>query len=206
MATDLESDSNLFGGTVLEGFSFSVARQPLAFSLSMPHDHTHLDTPHSVGLPCTSDQPQCRDIYLTIHNTQRRQTSMPLAGFEPTNPAREWSQAHALDSAVIVIGNVVEILGDSFGTRPKKLRISQRLFVRFWTCIYDYIPCFMKSMSILEEMLEMFATTIQAELNATLHVCESGLQDVLSNRSNFTSNVVFQFLYGARLVGVSFSF
>jgi hypothetical protein len=39
-------------------------------------------------------------------------------------------------------------------------------------------------MSILEEMLETFATTVQAELNATLHVCESGLQAVLTNRSN----------------------
>ena len=38
---------------------------------------------------------------------------------------------------------------DSFGTRPKKMRISQRLFIRFWTCIYDYISCFMRSMSIL---------------------------------------------------------
>ena len=64
----------------------------------------------------------------------------------------------------------------------------------------------MRSMSILEEMLEMFATTIQAELNATLHVCESGLQDVLTNRSYSTSNVVSQFLYGAWLVGISFSF
>ena len=64
----------------------------------------------------------------------------------------------------------------------------------------------MRSMSILEEMPEMFATTVQAELNATLHVCESGLQDVITNRSNFTSNVVFQFLYGAWLVGISFSF
>jgi hypothetical protein len=27
-------------------------------------------------------------------------------------------------------------------------------------------------------MLEMFATTVQAELKATLHVCESGLQDI----------------------------
>jgi hypothetical protein len=61
-------------------------------------------------------------------------------------------------------------------------------------------------MSILEEMLEMFATTVQAELNATLHVCKSGLQDVLTNRRNFTSNVVFQFLYSAWLVGRSFSF
>ena len=52
----------------------------------------------------------------------------------------------------------------------------------------------MRSMWILEEMLEMLVTTVQAELNATLHVCESGLQDVLTNRSNFRSNVVFQFL------------
>ena len=100
----------------------------------------------------------------------------------------------------------VYIQDDSFGTRPKKMRISQRLFIRFWTCIYDYIPCFMKSMSILQEMLEMFATTVQAELNMMLHVCESGLQAVLTNHSNFTSNVVFQFLYGAWLVGISFSF
>jgi len=87
---------------------------------------------------------------------------------------------------------ISQVQCDSFGTRPKKMRISLRLFIRFWTCIYDYIPCFMRSMSILEEMLEMFATTVQAELNATLHVCESGLQDVLTNRSNFMSNVVFQ--------------
>ena len=40
------------------------------------------------------------------------------------------------------------IQGDSFGARPKKMRISQRLFIRFWTYIYDYIPCFMRSMSI----------------------------------------------------------
>ena len=38
---------------------------------------------------------------------------------------------------------------DSFGTRPKKMRISQRLFITFWTRICDYIPCFMRSMSIL---------------------------------------------------------
>ena len=42
-----------------------------------------------------------------------------------------------------------EVQGDSFGTRPKKIRISQRLFIRFWTSLYDYIPCFMRSMSIL---------------------------------------------------------
>ena len=33
-----------------------------------------------------------------------RDTSMPPAGFEPTNPASEWSQIHALDPAVTGIG------------------------------------------------------------------------------------------------------
>ena len=51
----------------------------------------------------------------------------------------------------------------------------------------------MRSMSILEELLEMFATTVQAELNATLHVCESGLQDVLTNRSNYRQFNIQQF-------------
>ena len=34
--------------------------------------------------------------------------------------------------------NVSKIQCDSFGTRHKKMRISQRLFIRFWACIYDY--------------------------------------------------------------------
>jgi len=49
----------------------------------------------------------------------------------------------------IVWGISPYIQSDSFGTRPKKMRISQRLFIRFWTCIYDYTPCSMRSMSIL---------------------------------------------------------
>jgi hypothetical protein len=34
---------------------------------------------------------QCRDFYLTTHSTHKRQTSMPLGGFEPTIPANERS-------------------------------------------------------------------------------------------------------------------
>ena len=40
---------------------------------------------------------QDRELYLTIHNTHKRQTSMPLVGFEPTIPASEWQQIHALN-------------------------------------------------------------------------------------------------------------
>jgi hypothetical protein len=38
-----------------------------------------------------------KDLYLTTHGIHRRQTSMPVAEFEPTIAAREWPQAHALD-------------------------------------------------------------------------------------------------------------
>jgi hypothetical protein len=64
----------------------------------------------------------------------------------------------------------------------------------------------MTNMPILQEVLEMSATAVQAEPNATLHVCKRDLQDVLTDRSNFTSNVCLQFLYSARLVDIYFSF
>jgi len=38
-----------------------------------------------------------RDIYLTTHNTRKRQTSMTPVGFEPTISAGERPQTHALD-------------------------------------------------------------------------------------------------------------
>jgi hypothetical protein len=37
-----------------------------------------------------------RDLYLTTHNTRKRQTSISPAGFEPTIPASERSHTHAL--------------------------------------------------------------------------------------------------------------
>jgi hypothetical protein len=38
-----------------------------------------------------------RDLYLTTHNTHKRQTSMPPVGFEPTILASERPETHALD-------------------------------------------------------------------------------------------------------------
>jgi hypothetical protein len=46
-----------------------------------------------------------RGLCLTTHNTHNRQTSMPPAGFEPTIPAGERPQTHALDRAVYMIGS-----------------------------------------------------------------------------------------------------
>jgi len=45
-----------------------------------------------------------RDLYLTTHNTQSRQTSMPPLGFEPTNTAGERPQTYALDRAATGTG------------------------------------------------------------------------------------------------------
>jgi len=39
----------------------------------------------------------CRELYLARHDTCKRQTTMPLAGFEPATPESELSQIHALD-------------------------------------------------------------------------------------------------------------
>ena len=45
-----------------------------------------------------------RDLYLTTHNTYRRQTSMSPVGFEPAISASERTWTHALDWEAIGIG------------------------------------------------------------------------------------------------------
>jgi hypothetical protein len=64
---------------------------------------SHSDTPLG-RTPLDEWSARRRDLYLTTHNTYERQTSMPPAGFEPTIPASERPQTHALDRAAIGIG------------------------------------------------------------------------------------------------------
>jgi hypothetical protein len=47
-----------------------------------------------------------RNLYPTTHNTHKRQTSMPPAGFEPTVPTSEWSHTQALDCLATWISNL----------------------------------------------------------------------------------------------------
>jgi hypothetical protein len=49
-----------------------------------------------------------RDLYLTTHNTYKRQTSMPTAGFEPAIPASERPQTQAIDRAATGIGDLYQ--------------------------------------------------------------------------------------------------
>jgi hypothetical protein len=47
-----------------------------------------------------------RDLYLTTHNTHKRQTSVPPLGFEPTILVSELPKTHALDRTATGSGNL----------------------------------------------------------------------------------------------------
>jgi hypothetical protein len=67
-----------------------------------------------------------RDLYLTTHNTHKRQTSVPPAGFEPAVPASERPKIHASDSAATGIGTQPPIWW-LFGLRRQELEDCQIL-------------------------------------------------------------------------------
>ena len=93
-------------------FFFTMAQQPQwakTSSLSRIHDHTQLHKQHSEGL-LWERSARRRDLYLTIHNTHKRQTSMSPAGFEPAIPASERPQMHALDRVATGIGCAILII------------------------------------------------------------------------------------------------
>ena len=79
---------------------FSMAQQPLLGHglLIIEVSQSHSDTPQSVVILWMTYQP-VEDLCLTKHNTHNRETSVSPAGFEPTTPASEWPQTHALDRA-----------------------------------------------------------------------------------------------------------
>ena len=86
--------------------------------------HTSLNT-----IPLDEWSARRKGLYLTAHNTHKRQTSMPPAGIETTIAAKEWTQTHNLDRSVFVIlrllSNLNSFLGHSlhvvFSTTPNFL-------------------------------------------------------------------------------------
>jgi hypothetical protein len=84
-----------------------MARQPLGglgrlifrgFTITFIHT--------TLGMtPLDEGSARRRDLYLTTHNTHKKQTSMPPVGFEPAIPASERPQTHALDRAATGIDN-----------------------------------------------------------------------------------------------------
>ena len=69
---------------------------------------SHSGTPESVGLVWTSDQPEA-DPSTWQHTTlNKRQKSMPPAGFEPTILVSERPHTHALDRATTGIIKILD--------------------------------------------------------------------------------------------------
>jgi hypothetical protein len=68
------------------------------------HLITHTDTYILGRTPLDKGSACHRNLYLMTHNTPKRHTSMPLAGFKPAIPASELPQTHALDHVATGIG------------------------------------------------------------------------------------------------------
>ena len=95
-------------------FSFLVAQQPYARS---PHSWDFEITNRYTTLGRNPlDEWSARRRDLTKHNTHKRRTSMPPAGFKPTIPASEQPQTHALDRAAIRIGVALNSYLQFFGS------------------------------------------------------------------------------------------
>ena len=71
-------------------------------------DHTQRRS--TVGrTPLDEWSARSRDLYLTTHNTNNRQTSMPAVGFEPTILAGERPQTYTLDRAATGTGKIFNV-------------------------------------------------------------------------------------------------
>ena len=88
--------------TLWSGSSLLVMQQPhwgLGLGFEISHRHNSIaSTPLENGSACRGD------LYLTIHNTHKRQTSIFAPGFEPAISASERQQTDALEGAATVTG------------------------------------------------------------------------------------------------------
>ena len=84
---------------------------------------------------------QRTDLYLKTHNTHKRQTSMPPAGFEPTIPASERPQTQVLDRAATGIGRyMLYIIYSISPIYVGKYKTDKFHFQSlFWNILYIYI-------------------------------------------------------------------
>jgi len=57
--------------------------------------------------PLDESSARCRDLYLTTHNINKREISMPPAGFETAIPTSVRPQAHPSDRAATRIGALI---------------------------------------------------------------------------------------------------
>jgi hypothetical protein len=99
----------------------STALVGLGLFYEVPRSHSFRHT--TLGrTPLDELSARRSDLYLTMHNTRKRQISMSLAGFEAAIPASERPQTHVLDRMATGIGRL-------FSTSDySKLRLILRTF------------------------------------------------------------------------------
>jgi hypothetical protein len=79
-------------------------------------------------------------VYLTTHNTHKRQTSMQPAGFEPTIPASERPQIHTLNRAATGIGQNRITRRKTCPSATFSITDSTRTGLRSYSCFCDKRP------------------------------------------------------------------
>jgi hypothetical protein len=100
-----------------------MAQQPLfgclGLLISRFHGHTHFRHTTLGRTPLDEGTARRRDLYLTTHNTHKRQTSMPPVGFEPTILVSERPKTHELDRTATGIGiiKIIKIKKDNIVSR-----------------------------------------------------------------------------------------
>jgi len=72
-----------------------------------PGSLSHSVTLHSVWIVWARDQPERRDLYLTTHNTHKKEISMHPSGLETAMLASERPKIHALESAATGISSLM---------------------------------------------------------------------------------------------------
>ena len=96
---------------------FRVTASPYGVSRSRS------DSPYSVGL-LDEWWVRRRDLYLTTHNTHKRETSMPPVRFEATISEGERPQTHAWDRAVTGVGNYCNLSCYNFNSYTEEKHIN----------------------------------------------------------------------------------
>jgi hypothetical protein len=101
---------NIFSGIYIYIIFFPMARQHLGgLGLLIFRGFTITHFRHTTFGRTPLDEWSARrsDLYLPTHNTNKRQTFMPPAGFEPTIPVSERPKTHVLDRAATGIGGII---------------------------------------------------------------------------------------------------
>ena len=77
--------------------------------LGSPH---YRDFTITIRTPLDERSARHSDLYLTTHNTHKKQTSIPQSGFEPALPASERPHTHMLDR--VATGVVIYTISDLY--------------------------------------------------------------------------------------------